>query len=73
MRLLLFIAAIVALCAVAGWITFSNDSDRSSVNIETDVIREDTGEVLRRGSELVGDVKGDIAEEASSEPVADEP
>lgn len=69
MRLLLILAAIVLLLAVAGWITFSSDSGRSSINLETDEIREDTGEMMRSGSELLREAEGEIKDEpARAEP-----
>jgi hypothetical protein len=63
MRALLILAAVVLLLAVAGWITFSSDAGRSSINLETEEIREDTGEVMRSGSELLQKAEEEITEE----------
>ena len=70
MRLLLILAAVVLLLAVAGWITFSSDSGRSSINLETDEIREDTGEMMRGGSELLRDAEEEISEEPAPDDSA---
>jgi hypothetical protein len=63
MRVLLVLIAIVALLAVAGWITFSNDAGRTSINIEKQEIREDTGEALHKGSELLQEAEKEIDED----------
>jgi hypothetical protein len=67
MRVLLILAAIVLLLAVAGWITFTSDAGRSSINVETDEIREDTGEMMRSGSELLRDAEQEITEEPAAD------
>jgi hypothetical protein len=53
MRVLLLLIAIVAVLALVGWITFSNEPGRTSVNLETQEIREDTKDVMKTGSELL--------------------
>jgi hypothetical protein len=53
MRAVIVILALVVLCALVGWISFSNDPDRKSINLETDEIRQDTKEVMRSGAELL--------------------
>jgi hypothetical protein len=70
MRGLIILVAIVALLAVAGWITFSNDSGRSSINLETDKIREDTGQIMHEGSEALSDAEEELSDEQSSDTVA---
>ena len=73
MRLLLILAAVVLLLAVAGWITFSSDSGRSSINLETDEIRDDTGEMMRGGSELLRDAEEEISEEPEDTAAPQQP
>ena len=63
MRVLLIVIALVVLFALIGWITFSDDEGRSSINLETDEIREDTGEVMHRGSELLKEAEQEVAPE----------
>jgi hypothetical protein len=63
MRLLLILAAVVLLLAVVGWISFSSEPGRSSINLETNDIREDTGEIMESGSELLRDAEAEIREE----------
>ena len=41
MRAIIGIVLVVALLAVVGWVTFSNDPGRSSVNVETEKIERD--------------------------------
>jgi len=60
MRALLIIAAIVILFALIGWISFSSGPGRSSINLETDEIRQDTGEVMHEGSELLRDAEEEV-------------
>jgi hypothetical protein len=68
MRALLILIAVVVLLALIGWITFSNDSGRTSINVETDEIRQDTGEAMQKGSELLNNAQEEVAPEADSEP-----
>ena len=63
MRLLLILAAVVVVFALVGWISFSNDEGRSSVNLETDEIREDTSQAMDRGAELLNNAEEEIAPE----------
>jgi hypothetical protein len=53
MRALIFLAAIVLILALVGWITFSKSPGRSSINIETQQIRQDTDRALESGSKLL--------------------
>ena len=70
MRLLILFAALVLLFALIGWISFSSDQGRSSINLETEEIREDTGEMMHKGSELLKDAEDEItpAETEAPEP-----
>ncbi|MEX0610584.1 MAG: hypothetical protein WD738_15155 [Pirellulales bacterium] len=63
MRALIILAAVVILLALVGWITFNSEPGRSSINLETEEIREDTGEMMRSGSELLRDAKEEITDE----------
>ena len=59
MRAIIGIVLVVALLAVVGWVTFSNEPGRSSVNVETEKIERDiqgfkdsarqAGEEIRQG------------------------
>lgn len=61
MRVLIIFAALVLLFALIGWISFSSNDGRSSINLETDEIRQDTGELMHNGSELLQDAEKDVA------------
>jgi hypothetical protein len=67
MRAVIVILALVVLCALVGWITFSNGSGRTSINLETNEIREDTKEVMRSGAELLHKA-GDKVEAETNRP-----
>jgi hypothetical protein len=60
--------AIVILFVLIGWLTFTNEPGRSSINIETNEIRQDTGEAMRKGSELLRDAEEKVAPERAEEP-----
>ena len=53
MRAIILLAAIVLILALVGWITFSKSPGRSSINIETQQIRQDTDRALESGSRLL--------------------
>jgi hypothetical protein len=57
MRILILLIALVVVLALVGWVTFSDEPGRSSINIETEEIRQDTGEVMHEGSELLQDAE----------------
>ena len=64
MRALIFLVAIVLLLALAGWISFSNTPGRSSINIETQKIEQDTDRALESGSNLLRKA-GDAVDQAN--------
>jgi hypothetical protein len=61
MRAILIILGLVVLFALVGWITFSDDDGRASINLETKEIRQDTGEMMDKGSELLEDAEQEVA------------
>jgi hypothetical protein len=61
MRALIILLAIVVLLALVGWISFNNSDGRSSINLETQEIREDTGEMMNKGSELLKEAEEEVA------------
>jgi hypothetical protein len=71
MRALIILAALVAILALVGWITFSSGPDRSTINLETQEIREDTGEALHRGSELLREAEGEVSPAEERSPPVD--
>jgi hypothetical protein len=54
MRALLFLIIVIAILVFAGWLTFSSGPGRTSVNLETNEIRQDTQEIVRSGAEALG-------------------
>jgi hypothetical protein len=53
MRGLLFIVAAIFLLALVGWISFSNTPGRSSINLETGEIKQDTQKMMDSGEQLI--------------------
>lgn len=53
MRALIFLVAIVLLLGLAGWVTFTKEPGRSSINIETEQIQQDTDHALESGSNFL--------------------
>ena len=70
MRALLFLIIVIALLAFAGWLTFSSGPGRSSVNLETNEIREDTQEIVRSGAKVLDRAGDDLQSgDDAAEPV----
>jgi hypothetical protein len=67
MRVLIIVVAVLVLFALVGWITFGNDPGRSSINLETEEIREDTAEMMNQGSQLLNDAEAEVSPESESE------
>jgi hypothetical protein len=72
MRALLFLVIVIALLAFAGWLTFSSGPGRTSVNLETDEIRQDTQEIVRSGSKILNDARDGVATPEENNEPADE-
>jgi hypothetical protein len=75
MRALLFFALVVLLLALAGWITFSRDPGRSSINFETGEIEADTRGAIESGKDLLDDAEQSLDSSETStdrEPPASE-
>jgi hypothetical protein len=53
MRGLILLAVIVLICVLVGWITFTREPGRATINLETQEIRDDTKEVMNSGAELL--------------------
>ena len=53
MRVLIILIAVVVLLAFVGWISFSRGPDRSSINVESQEIKEDTQEMLEAGNRAI--------------------
>jgi hypothetical protein len=53
MRALILLAAVLLILALVGWLTFSRDDGRTSINLETQEIRQDTKELLESGSQAL--------------------
>ena len=80
MRVLIILAIVVVLLAFAGWLSFSYGPGRTSVNLETQEIREDTEEVVRTGARILDNAGDDLesardnaepAERDAQRPTAD--
>ena len=53
MRGLIVLALVILLLVFVGWITFDRQPGRSSINLETEEIKEDTQEALDSGARLL--------------------
>jgi hypothetical protein len=78
MRVLIFLAIVAVLLAFAGWITFNSGPDRTSINLETNEIRQDTQEIVRSGAKMLdkagadrqaAESAGESAEREASRPL----
>jgi cytoskeletal protein RodZ len=68
MRVLILLVAIVLVLAVAGWISFSKSPDRTSINIESERIRQDTKQVMESGAQVLHKAGDKVEAEANREP-----
>jgi hypothetical protein len=57
MRVLIGLALLVLLLAVVGWVTFSHNGARTSINLETSQIKHDTNEMVDSGKNLLENAK----------------
>jgi hypothetical protein len=69
MRALLVLIVVIALLAFAGWLTFSSGPGRTSVNLETNEIREDTKEIVRSGAEILDKAGDELQPSDDTAPV----
>ena len=53
MRAVLIIILAVLLLGLIGWISFSTGPNRTSINVETNQIRQDTTKAVQSGAELL--------------------
>jgi hypothetical protein len=60
MRALILIVAILILFILVGWVTVSNEPGRSSINLETEEMREDAGKAMHEGAELLQEAEDEV-------------
>jgi uncharacterized protein YxeA len=68
MKFVIALVVAVVLMAVAGWLTFSDSKDRATINVETQEMKEDTREAVRKGkefSEKAGEKTREILKDAT--------
>jgi len=53
MRVIILLIAILLICSLIGWITFSRGPGHASINIETDQIRADTDRAMESGAQML--------------------
>jgi hypothetical protein len=68
MRALILLAVIVLVLALVGWISFSKGPDRTSINIESNRIRQDTKEVMESGAKMLHKAGDNVEAEANRAP-----
>ena len=79
MRAIIFLAVVVLIMVLVGWISFSSQPGRSTINVETQKIEQDTEKIVESGKNLIreaGDaVDGAVEtdEERAVEPVETAP
>jgi cytoskeletal protein RodZ len=78
MRVLIGLALVVLLLAVIGWVSFSHNGARTSINLETSQIKHDTSEMVDSGKNLLENAKTATSDrnrpvENGARPVATEP
>jgi hypothetical protein len=73
MRTLILVALGVLLLAVVGWITFSRDGTKTSINLETNQIKQDTRQMVDSGSKLIRDARESVAEPTKPQREASPP
>jgi hypothetical protein len=71
MRALILLAVIVLVLALVGWISFSKGPDRTSINIESNRIRQDTKEVMETGAKILHKAGDNVEAEANRPPSRD--
>jgi hypothetical protein len=73
-RALILFAIIILVMALIGWVSFGTSPGRSSINLETDQIRQDTREALDTGADVLHKaedaVRPDDATNHVNEPAA---
>ena len=68
MRALVFLALIVVVLALVGWISFSKGPERTSINIESDKIRQDTKQLMGSGAQMLHKAGDKVEAEADRPP-----
>ena len=53
MRAILILVFVVVILALVGWVTFSRDGDRTSINIETQEIKDDSRKMIESGKSFI--------------------
>jgi cytoskeletal protein RodZ len=72
MRALILLVVVILVLALAGWISFSKSPDRSSINLETQQIQQDTDRALESGSNLLREA-GEAVDRANESTSPSEP
>ena len=73
MRTLIVVAAAVVLLALVGWVTFSSGPGRSSINLETDEIKQDAQGAMESGAKLLDEAEQAIDPDSPANPPSAEP
>ena len=66
MRFVIILAAAVLILALVGWVTFSSGPGRSSINLETDEIKQDTQGAMESGAKMLDDAERAIDPDSPS-------
>jgi hypothetical protein len=63
MRAIIFLAVVVLIMVLVGWISFSSQPGRSTINVETQKIEQDTEKIVESGKNLVREAGDAVAGE----------
>jgi hypothetical protein len=65
MRAILAIIVLAVILSFLGWVTFSSDPGRSSVNVETEKIERDVRDLSESARQAGNELRRNVAEERS--------
>jgi hypothetical protein len=68
MRALLLLSVAVIVLALVGWISLSTGPDRTSINIESNRIRQDTKQVMESGAQMLHKAGDKVETEGNRQP-----
>lgn len=73
MRALLVAVVVVIVLALLGWLRFGTPDGNPTLQIDTEEIREDSGEIVEQGKAAVENIHAEVQEEEAEERVRNSP
>lgn len=65
MRAILVLIVVILLLALVGWIRFIDTPQQSTISIEKETIKQDTGRMVERGNEFVNQTRRAVGTETA--------